>query len=91
MPEPAKSSAVNAGPFPGGYVKLTSKSVLATLMLSTCLTTGAAAQTSGDPTDPRTYRTPEFWDTWGLRMIDADYAYARGVDGSGVLVGVIDS
>ena len=79
------------GPFPGGYVNLRSKSVLATLMLSSCLTTGALAQTAGDPTDRRTYRTTEFRDSWGVNMIGADLAYARGVDGSGVLIGVIDS
>lgn len=72
-------------------MNLRSKSVLATLMLSSCLTTGALAQTAGDPTDRRTYRTTEFRDSWGVNMIGADLAYARGVDGSGVLVGVIDS
>ncbi len=72
-------------------MKLTSKSVLATLMLSSCLTTGAMAQTVGAPTDPRTYRTLEFRTSWGLWMSSAEYAYAMGVDGSGVEVGVIDS
>ena len=91
MPKPVKSGAVSVGPFPGGYVNLRSKSVLATLMLSSCLTTGALAQTAGDPTDRRTYRTAEFRDSWGVNMIGADYAYASGVDGTGVLVGVIDS
>lgn len=72
-------------------MKLTSKSVLATLMLSSCLTTGAMAQTVGAPTDPRTYRTLEFRTAWGLWMSSAEYAYAMGVDGSGVEVGVVDS
>ena len=91
MPWPVKSDAASVGPFPGGYVNLRSKSVLAALMLSSCLTTGALAQTVGDPTDRRTYRTAEFRDSWGVNMIGADYAYALGVDGTGVLVGVIDS
>ncbi|WP_293401994.1 autotransporter domain-containing protein [Phenylobacterium sp.] len=64
------------------------RSVLATLMLSTCLATAATAQEWGDPT---VYQTDEFWMTWGLPMINADYAYAQGVDGSGVKVGVVDS
>lgn len=64
------------------------RSVLATLMMSTCLATTASAQAWGDPTP---YQTDEFYLGWGLAMINADYAYAQGVDGSGVKVGVVDS
>ena len=49
------------------------------------------AQSTGSPSDPRTYWTKEFLNSWGVSMIDAEYAYARGVDGSGIEVGVIDS
>lgn len=57
--------------------------------MTTCLTAGAArAQALGDPS---TYRTDEFWLSWGVAMIGAEYAYALGVDGSGVKVGVVDS
>lgn len=64
---------------------------LAVLLLSACFSGGAIAQEAGDPTDPATWRTPEFNAQWGLGYIYADYAYAMGVDGSGVKVGVIDS
>ncbi|MBA8878975.1 autotransporter domain-containing protein [Phyllobacterium myrsinacearum] len=49
------------------------------------------AQSAGDPTNPETWYTPEFQAQWGLSYIYANYAYAMGVDGSGVKVGVIDS
>ncbi len=48
----------------------------------------------GDPGkvgDPASWRTPEFLRDWGMRAIGAEYAYAAGVAGSGVAVGVVDS
>ncbi|WP_170990167.1 autotransporter serine protease [Aquamicrobium sp. LC103] len=51
----------------------------------------AHAQTTGDPTDPVTWRTPEFMAQYGLDYTYADQAYARGVDGSGVKIGLVDS
>ncbi|MDX7495607.1 hypothetical protein, partial [Providencia stuartii] len=59
--------------------------------LSVCFCGTAFAQTAGDPTDPETWRTPEYKAQFWLDYIYANYAYAMGVDGSGVKVGVIDS
>ncbi len=49
---------------------------------------------AGDPGtvgNPASWRTPEFLRDWGLRAIGAEYAYAAGVAGAGVSIGVIDS
>ena len=67
------------------------KKAVAALLLSTALGHGAAAQTGGLLTDPNSWRTPEYNAQWGLAYINAAQAYARGVDGTGVLVGVVDS
>ncbi|MGX1743319.1 autotransporter domain-containing protein [Bosea sp. NPDC055353] len=67
------------------------KSTVAALMLTTALTSSAVAQSGGLLTDPATWRTPEYKAQWGLDDIKAAQAYARGVDGTGVSVGVIDS
>lgn len=64
---------------------------VAVLLLSVCFSGTAFAQTAGDPTNPETWRTPEYKTQFWLDYIFADYAYAMGVDGSGVKVGVIDS
>lgn len=64
---------------------------VAVLFLSVCFSGTAFAQTAGDPTDPETWRTPEYKAQFWLDYILANYAYAMGVDGSGVKVGVIDS
>lgn len=78
---------------PGAGVGMTKlrRSVLATLMMTTCLAGGLARAEELDPTDPATYYTEEFRVTWGLGVIYAGFAYARGVDGSGQKVGVVDS
>ncbi len=62
----------------------------ATLLLTTALTSAASAQSGGLLTDPNTWRTPEYKAQWGLDYINAANAYARGVDGRGILVGVVD-
>ncbi len=64
---------------------------LAALTLSTALSSVALAADSGDPRDPATWRTPEFYAQWGLAAIGAEYAYARGLDGTGIRIGFIDS
>ncbi|KRE14705.1 hypothetical protein ASE66_15265 [Bosea sp. Root483D1] len=64
---------------------------VAALLLSTALVNPAAAQSPGLLTDPNSWRTPEYKAQWGLETIRAANAYARGVDGTGVLVGIIDS
>ena len=76
-----------------GSVLIKSRTVvhLAALMLSTALSSVALAADSGDPRDPATWRTPEFYAQWGLAAIGAEYAYMLGYDGSGIKVGVVDS
>lgn len=41
--------------------------------------------------DAASWRSDEFKKSWGLGAIGADYAYARGLSGAGVHVGVYDS
>lgn len=76
---------------PGGFVKFLPMPSVAALLLSTALVTPSVAQTSPLLTDPDSWRTPEYRAQWGLETIRAADAYARGVDGTGVLVGVVDS
>lgn len=65
---------------------------VAALLLSTALVGPAAAQAlPGLLTDPNSWRTPEYKAQWGLEEIRAADAYSRGVDGRGIVVGVIDS
>lgn len=66
-------------------------SIVAALLLSTALASPAAAQVPGLLTDPDSWRTPEYKAQWGLETIRAANAYARGVDGTGIVIGVIDS
>ncbi|HVK42748.1 MAG TPA: hypothetical protein VM471_09745, partial [Phenylobacterium sp.] len=54
-------------------------------LFSTVSTLAWAQQT------PQDFRTPEFMAHWGLQYIGADIAYAAGVDGSGVTIGILDS
>ncbi len=41
--------------------------------------------------DPASFQTPEFNSQYGLGKVGAHYAYARGHDGDGVLVSVMDT
>lgn len=41
--------------------------------------------------DAASWRSDEFKKSWGLGAVGADYAYARGLSGAGVQVGVYDS
>ncbi|MPQ87265.1 S8 family serine peptidase, partial [Pseudomonas sp. MAFF 730085] len=41
--------------------------------------------------DAASWRSEEFKNNWGLGAIGADYAYARGLSGAGVRMGVYDS
>ncbi|MFC0679021.1 autotransporter domain-containing protein [Lysobacter korlensis] len=54
----------------------------------------ASAQSYQDPGrlgDPASWRTAEFQADWGLAAIGAEYAYARGLTGRGVRLGVYDT
>lgn len=72
-------------------MKFLAKYTVSVIGLTVVLTSAAAAQTSTFSTDPNSWRTPEYKAQWGLEWIGAAEAYARGVDGTGVLVGVVDS
>lgn len=67
------------------------KKAAAALLLTTALASAASAQSGGLLTDPSMWRPPEYKAQWGLDYINAANAYARGVDGTGILVGVVDS
>ena len=45
----------------------------------------------GKPGDAASWRTTEFNSDWGLQAINADVAYARGLTGTGIRLGVFDS
>ncbi|MFB3129933.1 MAG: S8 family serine peptidase, partial [Lysobacteraceae bacterium] len=45
----------------------------------------------GKPGDAASWRTSEFNLDWGLAAINADVAYARGLTGAGIRLGVFDS
>ncbi|BEO63682.1 serine protease [Serratia marcescens] len=46
---------------------------------------------NGQAGDPASWRTPEFQTGWGLGGMHAEDAYALGVNGAGVKVGILDS
>ncbi len=46
---------------------------------------------NGTPGDAASWRTAEFQADWGLQAINADAAYARGLTGKGIRLGVFDS
>lgn len=41
--------------------------------------------------DPSSWRTREFMNDWGLRAMKAEYAYALGITGKGIVMGAVDS
>lgn len=45
----------------------------------------------GEPGDLESWRSDEFKADWGLEAINADAAYARGLTGKGIRLGVFDS
>ncbi|QDL35674.1 autotransporter serine protease [Serratia liquefaciens] len=55
------------------------------------LATGNVYQESGRLGVPDSWLTPEFSRQWGLGAINAQYAYARGYNGQGVNIGVLDA
>jgi len=54
------------------------------------LAAGNVYQEPGRFSVPSSWLTPEFGRQWGLRAINAQYAYARGYNGQGVNIGVFD-
>ncbi len=76
--------------------RLLKKTPLALLLLSCFAAPNSFAidTYAGDPGTlgvPESWRTAEFLRDWGLRSIGAEYAYARGFSGAGVLIGEVDS
>ncbi|MGF2656313.1 autotransporter outer membrane beta-barrel domain-containing protein [Serratia marcescens] len=55
------------------------------------LATGNVYQESGRLGVPDSWLIPEFSRQWGLGAINAQYAYARGYNGQGVNIGVLDA
>lgn len=53
--------------------------------------TAAAQSANGQVGNPDSWRSDEFNADWGLGAINAQYAYARGLTGKGVRLGVYDS
>ena len=51
----------------------------------------SAEPVMGRPGDAASWRTSEFELDWGLAAINADVAYARGLTGAGIRLGVFDS
>lgn len=49
------------------------------------------AVTPDDATDPEAWADDEFQADWGLAAINAQYAYARGLSGAGIRLGLLDS
>ncbi len=50
-----------------------------------------SADTPDAATDPQAWITEEFQADWGLETINAHHAYARGLSGAGVRLGLLDS
>lgn len=51
----------------------------------------ATAPSLGTPGDLESWRSDEFKADWGLGAINADHAYARGLTGQGIRLGIFDS
>lgn len=50
-----------------------------------------AYQDPGQAGNENSWKTPEFSQDWGLQAIGAEYAYARGLSGAGINVGIMDT
>lgn len=71
--------------------------LLASAVLTCCLAVPLIAradpgyQEQGRIGEPMSWRSDEFKRDWGLEAIGADHAYARGLSGRGIIVGMFDS
>jgi subtilase-type serine protease len=59
------------------------------LLLS--MTAQAQYLEAGQPGNPASWRSAEYLSDWGLDRLQANEAYAAGIDGSGVKIGALDS
>ncbi len=57
----------------------------------TTLPSASAADTPASPNDPSAWITEEFQADWGLEVINAHHAYARGLSGAGIRLSLLDS
>jgi len=55
------------------------------------MASGELQPVMGSPADRASWRTSEFNRDWGLQAVNADAAYARGLTGAGIRLGVFDS
>ena len=69
------------------------RSLLSLAILGGLLTAAApaGAQNMGQLGNPDSWRSAEFEADWGLAAMNAHYAYARGLTGKGVRLGLFDS
>lgn len=70
------------------------RSALSTAIVAALLFAGNASAQSQDPGrvgNPDSWKTNEFNADWGLQAINAHYAYARGLTGRGIRLGVFDT
>ena len=65
--------------------------LLAGAMLPAMAQDAAPEEDPGQVGDAASWRTDEFMADWGLGAIGAEYAYARGLTGHGIRLGVFDS
>lgn len=77
----------------GGLARsLLSRAVTGTLLVGLALPAFAQSYTeAGKAGDPNSWLSTEFNADWGLAAINAQYAYARGLTGRGVRLGIFDS
>lgn len=61
------------------------------VLAATSAASAQAYREQGKIGDPASWRTEEFLADWGLAAIGAEYAYARGLTGNGVRIGLFDS
>ena len=94
MQRKQKGSAVRRGGTRGQVRSVLSKAIVGALLLGS-MSVAAAQQApqydeQGQVGDADSWKTDEFKADWGLEAIGAHHAYARGLTGRGVRVGVLD-
>ncbi len=64
---------------------------IAVALASLAMGASSAQAETGQIGYPESWRTPEFLSDWGLGAMKADHAYAQGITGKGVKIGIVDS
>ena len=72
-------------------MSLLSAAVAAALLAGIAVPAFAQSADAGQVGDPSSWHDDEFNADWGLAAIGADYAYARGLSGKGIRLGIFDS